>query len=98
MKKAILLSLLFSFIFVGCTPKTQILWKDKYVCVEQKKLDKKEPVQIRVHNDDVELARAYKESMDSSLEFYEKQVDRNNTFCKEVINKNSPRENKEVSK
>ena len=86
MKKAILLSLIFSFIFIGCTPKTQILWKDKYVCVEQKKLDKKEPVQIRVHNDDVELARAYKEDMDSSLQFYEKQVDRNNKLCEELSN------------
>ena len=49
-----------------------------------KKLDKKEPIQIRVHNDDLIVARAYKNDMDSSLEFYEKQVDRNNEFCKEV--------------
>lgn len=84
MKKAILLSLIFSFIFIGCTPKTQILWKDKYVCVEQQKLDKKEPVQIRVLNDDLEVAKAYKIDMDLSLEFYESQVDRNNKLCEEL--------------
>ena len=85
MKKAILLSLLFSFAFVGCSKKEPpIVFQDKLVCAEQKKLDKKEPIQIRVHNDDLIVARAYKNDMDSSLKFYEKQVDRNNTFCKEV--------------
>lgn len=84
MKKAILLSLLFSCVFIGCSQKEQIVFQDKIVCIEQKKLDKKEPVQIRVHDDDLIVARAYKNDMDSSLEFYEKQVDRNNEFCKGV--------------
>ena len=85
MKKAILLSLLFSFAFVGCSKKEPpIVFQDKLVCVEQKKLDKKEPIQIRVHNDDLIVARAYKNDMDSSLEFYEKQVDRNNKLCEEL--------------
>lgn len=61
----------------------------------QEKLDKKEPIQIRVYNDDLEVAREYKNDIDSSLKFYENQVDRNNKFCEEVINKNFPRENKE---
>ncbi len=86
MKKAILVSLLFSFAFVGCSQKEQIVFKDKWVCNEQEKLDKKEPVQIRVHNDDLIVAKEYKEDIDKSLQFYEKQVDRNNTFCKEVSN------------
>ena len=85
MKKAILLSLLFSFAFVGCSKKEPpIVFQDKLVCAEQKKLDKKEPIQIRVHNDDLIVARAYKNDMDSSLEFYEKQVDRNNKLCEEL--------------
>lgn len=87
MKKAILVSLLFSFAFVGCSSKEPlIVWKDKLVCVEQSKIQRVEPTQIRVHNDDVDVAVAYKNAIDSSVEFYEKQVDRNNTFCKEITN------------
>ncbi|MFY9088967.1 hypothetical protein [Arcobacter aquimarinus] len=86
MKTVILLSLVFSFILTGCSKKEPlIVWKDKYVCIEQKKLDKKEPVQIRIHNDDVNVAVLYATAIDSSLEFYENQVDRNNKFCEEVM-------------
>ena len=84
MKKAILLSLLFSFIFVGCSSKEQIVFKDKIVCVEQQKIERPQPTQMRVHKDDVDVAVAYKTAIDSNIEFYEKQVNRNNTFCKEV--------------
>ena len=86
MKIAFLLSLIFSFIFSGCTPKTQIVFKDKIVCIEQKKLDEISPVKIRVHKDDVNLAAAYVDSVHSSFNFYENQVDRNNNFCKEIAN------------
>lgn len=84
MKKAILLSLLFSFALVGCSAEKQIVFQDKLVCNEQQKLDKKEPVQIRVHNDDLLVAKEYKEDIDKSLNFYENQVDRNNELCKGV--------------
>lgn len=85
MKKAILLSLAFSFIFIGCTQKEpQTIFKDKLVCVEQQKVERTQPIQIRVHNDDLEVAKAYKESIDSGLGFYEYQVDRNNKFCEEI--------------
>jgi hypothetical protein len=83
MKTVILLSLLFSFIFAGCTRKTQIIFKDKMVCIEQQKLERLEPVKIRIHNQDIDVAIAYKASNDSNLEFYENQVNRNNIFCKE---------------
>lgn len=86
MKKLILLLLSFSFIFVGCSSKTQIVWEDKPVCIEQQKIDRLEPIKVRVYKDDVEVVRAYKESIDSSISFYENQVERNNTFCKEVTN------------
>lgn len=82
MKKAILLSLLFSFTFWGCSQKQQIVFKDKLVCMEQQKIERIEPTQIRVYNDDLEVAKAYKNSIDSSLQFYENQVNRNNLFCK----------------
>ena len=85
MKKAILLSLFFSFIFIGCSQKEpKIIFQDKLVCVEQQKIERLEPTQIRVHNDDLEVVVAYKIAIDSSFNFYENQVDRNNIFCKEV--------------
>ncbi len=85
MKKAILLSLLFSFIFIGCSQKeSKIIFQDKLVCIEQQKIERLGPTQIRVHKDDVDVAVAYKTAIDSNIEFYEKQVDRNNEFCKGV--------------
>lgn len=81
MKKAILLSLLFSFTFWGCSQKQQIVFKDKLVCMEQQKIERIGPTQIRVYNDDLEVAKAYKNSIDSGLQFYENQVNRNNKFC-----------------
>lgn len=85
MKKAILLSLLFSFIFIGCSQKEpKIIFQNKLVCIEQQKIERLDPTQIRVHKDDIDVAVAYKTAIDSNISFYEKQVDRNNTFCKEV--------------
>ncbi len=87
MKKVILPLLIFSFWVVllsGCTQKKEIVFEDKLICIEQKKLEKKEPVSLRIHNDDVEIARAYKEDIDFSFKFYENQVDRNNKICKEI--------------
>ena len=85
MKKAILLSLLFSFIFIGCSQKEpKIIFQDKLVCVEQQKIERLGPTQMRVHKNDFDVAVAYKTAIDSNIEFYEKQVDRNNEFCKGV--------------
>ena len=83
MKKAILLSLLFSFTFWGCAEK-QIVLQDKPVCIDQQKVERVQPTQMRIHKDDVDVAVAYKTAIDSNIEFYEKQVDRNNEFCKGV--------------
>lgn len=85
MKTVILLSLVFSFILTGCSKKEPlIVYEDKFLCIEQKKIQRVEPTQIRVHNDDINVAVAYKTAIDSSLDFYENQVDRNNKFCKEI--------------
>ena len=83
MKKAILLSLLFSFTFWGCAEK-QIVFQDKIVCLDQQKVERVQPTQMRVHKDDVDVAVAYKTAIDSNIDFYEKQVERNNEFCKGV--------------
>ena len=86
MKKAILLSLLFSFAFIGCASKKepQVIFKEKIVCVEQQTISKPVPTQMRIHKDDVPVAMAFKQTIDSSFEFYENQVNRNNQFCKGV--------------
>ena len=84
MKKAILLSLLFSFIFIGCTAEKQIVFQDKPVCVEQQKVERIKIADIRVYNNDVDVYKEYVNTTNSQLEFYEKQVDRNNEFCKGI--------------
>lgn len=84
MKKAISLSLLFSFTFWGCSAEKQIVFQDKPVCIDQQKVERVQPVQMRIYKDDVDVAVAYKTAIDSNMEFYEKQVDRNNEFCKGV--------------
>ena len=85
MKTVTLLSLLFSFIFIGCSQKEpKIIFQDKLVCIEQQKIERLEPTQIRVHKDDVDVAVAYKTSIESGFNFYEKQVDRNNKLCEEL--------------
>ena len=85
MKIVILLSLLFSFIFSGCVEKEQqIVFKDKFVCVEQQKISRVEETQIRVFKDDVNVALEYKAAIDMGFGFYEGQVDRNNKLCSTV--------------
>jgi uncharacterized protein YcfL len=85
MKTAILLLFLFSFIFVGCAnEEPQIVFKDKLVCVEQQTIPRVEETQIRVYKDDVNIALAYKESINSGFSFYKGQVDRNNRLCEQI--------------
>ena len=85
MKTVILLSLAFSFIFSGCVEKEQqIVFKDKFVCVEQQKISRVEETQIRVFKDDVSVALEYKAAIDMGFSFYENQVDRNNRLCEQI--------------
>jgi hypothetical protein len=81
--KTTLLLLSFSFILSGCTPKTQTVFEDKLVCVEQQTIPRIEPIKIRIHNDDVQIALEYKAINDMNFQFYEDQVLRNNNLCKE---------------
>lgn len=83
MKIVLLITLL--FLFSGCSEK-QIVFQDKYVCIEQTKIERP-AAEIRVHKNDMEVAKSFKDSLDSSFEFYESQIDRNNKFCSEVKDK-----------
>lgn len=85
MKNLILLSLAFSLIFSGCVEKEQqIVFKDKFVCVEQQTIPRVQETQIRVLKDDVRVALEYKAAIDSGFSFYENQVDRNNKLCRQI--------------
>ena len=85
MKTVILALLLFSFIFVGCAEKEPtIVFKDKFVCIEQQTIPRVEETQIRVHNEDVNVALEYKAAIDMGFSFYEGQVDRNNKLCEQI--------------
>ena len=85
MKTVILLSFLFSFIFSGCAEKEpKVVFKNKFVCIEQQTIQRIGETQIRVHNDDVNVALEYKAAVDMGFNFYENQVNRNNNFCKQI--------------
>ncbi|OCL84008.1 hypothetical protein AAX26_01820 [Aliarcobacter thereius] len=94
MKIVILLLLIFSFIFSGCSNKQPaIVFKEKFTCYELEKVEISKEEQIRVYAKDKELFQARKDELISVINFYEKQTDRFNTFCKKQLNKNFPREN-----
>lgn len=85
MKTVILASLLFSFFFLGCAEKEPtIVFKDRFVCVELQTIPRVQETQIRVRNDDVQVALEYKAAIDMGFSFYESQVDRNNKLCEKV--------------
>ncbi|OCL99509.1 hypothetical protein AAX29_00550 [Aliarcobacter thereius] len=94
MKIVILLLLIFSFIFSGCSNKQPaIVFKEKFTCYELEKVEISKEEQIRVYKKDKELFEARKNELKNVITFYESQIDRFNDFCKKQISKNSPREN-----
>lgn len=80
----VLLCILISIFFIGCTAEKQIAFQDKPVCIEQQKVERIKIAGIRVCNNDVDVYKEYINTTNSQLEYYEKQVDRNNEFCKGV--------------
>ena len=83
MKKIVILSfIVFSFLFIGCADK-QVVYKTKLVCTEQLLIPRVH-ADIRIHPNDVEVAKAFSESIDSAYGFYEGQVEVNNKLCKGV--------------
>lgn len=95
--KIILSALLFSYLFTGCAEKEPVVvFQDKIVCFEQVKLDRPQEVKIRIHKDDLEVAKAYKQVINDSFTFYENQVDRNNKLCEDAEKKNKEVSNEKV--
>ena len=67
--------------FSGCSPKI-VIQKELY-CFSQETLEPLQEVQIRIHKDDLEVAKLYKEEIENRFDFYTNQVQRNNNLCKE---------------
>jgi len=72
--------ILLAFLFSGCYEK--VVFQDKLICTEQL-LIPRVAADIRIHKDDLYVARSYKESLDSAFHFYEEQVIENNKLCGE---------------
>ena len=87
MKKSVLSLVLlsFSFLFVGCSNKEpQIVFKPKVECFEFEKYIFSEQVDIEVPEYVLELAKAKSEELNRGIAFYESQIDRFNSWCKET--------------
>lgn len=70
--------------FSGCSQKEpQVVIKKELVCVTQYKTERPN-ANIKILNEDwnIEIAKAYKDSLNEVFDFYEDQVDRNNRMCK----------------
>lgn len=75
---AIVLLLLF---FNGCSQKELIFEKTVYLCTEQKILDKIDPLEISIFEDDLEYFEAKRDAIYEQIDFYIQQVENNNKMC-----------------
>ena len=69
--KTILVAILLSLLFSGCSQKVVI--QKELLCYELQEVSISEDVLIRVHKDDIELFNARNEELKSAIEFYKNQ-------------------------
>ena len=69
--KTILVAILLSLLFSGCTQKVVI--QKELLCYELQNVTISEDVQIRVYKDDIELFNARNEELKSAISFYQNQ-------------------------
>lgn len=83
----LIMMILSLLVFNGCSSKEDIrtVFKDKLVCNEQLIINRPK-ADLRVKKDDVDVALAFKNAINSSFDFYENQVDKNNKLCEEMKN------------
>lgn len=87
MKKSVLNLVLlgFSFLFIGCgTKEPQIVSQPKVECFNLEKYTFSEPVDIDAPEYVIKLVKARSEELKGGIAFYESQIDRFNSWCKEV--------------
>ena len=78
--KTILVMILLSLLFSGCSQKVVI--QKELLCYELQDVIISDDIQIRVHKDDLSLFEARNEELKSAISFYKMQNEKYNLECK----------------
>ena len=78
--KTILVMILLSLLFSGCSQKVVI--QKEFICYELQDVIISDDVQIRVYKDDLSLFEARNEELKSAISFYKMQNEKYNLECK----------------
>ena len=78
--KTILVMILLSLLFSGCTSKVVI--QKEFICYELQDVTINDDVQIRVYKDDLDLFEARNNELKSAISFYKMQNEKYNLECK----------------
>ena len=78
--KTILVMILLSLLFSGCSQKVVI--QKEFICYELQDVIISDDVQIRVYKDDLDLFEARNEELKSAISFYKMQNEKYNLECK----------------
>ena len=78
--KTILVMILLSLLFSGCTSKVVI--QKEFICYELQDVIISDDIQIRVYKDDLSLFEARNEELKSAISFYKIQNEKYNLECK----------------
>ena len=78
--KTILVMILLSLLFSGCSQKVVI--QKEFICYELQNVTISDDVQIRVYKDDLSLFEARNNELKSAISFYKMQNEKYNLECK----------------
>ena len=78
--KTILVMILLSLLFSGCTSKVVI--QKEFICYELQDIELNDDIQIRVYKADLELFEARNNELKSAISFYKMQNEKYNLECK----------------
>ena len=78
--KTILVMILLSLLFSGCTPKVVI--QKEFICYKLQDVEPNDDVQIRIYKDDLDLFEARNNELKSAISFYKTQNEKYNMECK----------------
>ena len=79
--KTILVMILLSLLFSGCSQKVVI--QKEFICYELQDVIISDDIQIRVYKDDLSLFEARNNELKSAISFYKMQNEKYNLECKE---------------
>ena len=78
--KTILVMILLSLLFSGCSPKVVI--QKEFICYELQDVIISDDIQVRVYKDDLSLFEARNNELKSAISFYKMQNEKYNLECK----------------